>query len=99
MTTHTRIRRVSVPAYYLGRPAALWLAALAPRGRPLTNHLARRAPAKARCSSPAAHKMTTTSTGLATAAYQELAAAPRAAVITPGDRGHDQAPQSLSQPC
>ena len=31
MTTHTRIRRVSVPAYYLGRPAALWLAALAPR--------------------------------------------------------------------
>jgi hypothetical protein len=31
--------------------------------------------------------MTTTSTGLATAAYQELAAAPRAAVITPGDQG------------
>ena len=43
--------------------------------------------------------MTTTSTGLATAAYQELAAAPRADLITPGDRGHDQAPQSLSQPC
>ena len=24
-------RRISVPAYYLGRPAALWLAAFAPR--------------------------------------------------------------------
>ena len=31
MTTHTRTRRISVPAYYLGRPAALWLAAFAPR--------------------------------------------------------------------
>jgi hypothetical protein len=31
MTTHTRIRRFSAPAYYLGRPAALWLTALAPR--------------------------------------------------------------------
>jgi hypothetical protein len=30
MTTRTCTRRVSVPAYYLGRPAALWLAALAP---------------------------------------------------------------------
>ena len=29
MTTRTRTRRVSAPAYYLGRPAALWLAALA----------------------------------------------------------------------
>lgn len=29
MTTRTRIRRVSAPAYYLGRPATLWLAALA----------------------------------------------------------------------
>ena len=28
MTTHTR--RVNLPAYYLGRPAALWLAALTP---------------------------------------------------------------------
>jgi hypothetical protein len=43
--------------------------------------------------------MTTTSTGLATAAYQELAAAPRAEVITPGDPGHDAAPRSVSQPC
>lgn len=31
MTTHTRTRRISTPAYYLGRPAALWLAALTPR--------------------------------------------------------------------
>jgi hypothetical protein len=29
MTTNTR--RAGTPAYYLGRPAALWLAALAPR--------------------------------------------------------------------
>jgi hypothetical protein len=29
MTTRTRTRRVSAPAYYLGRPATLWLAALA----------------------------------------------------------------------
>ncbi len=28
--THTHTRRISAPAYYLGRPAALWLAALAP---------------------------------------------------------------------
>jgi hypothetical protein len=31
MTTSTRIRRVSSPAYYLARPAAVWLAAFAPR--------------------------------------------------------------------
>jgi hypothetical protein len=31
MTTHTRTRPVSAPAYYLGRPAGLWLAALARR--------------------------------------------------------------------
>jgi len=31
MTTSVRIRRVSSPAYYLARPAALWLAAFAPR--------------------------------------------------------------------
>ena len=43
--------------------------------------------------------MTATSTGLATAAYRELAAAPRAAVITPADRGYDQAPRSVSQRC
>jgi hypothetical protein len=29
MTTHACTRRVSAPACYLGRPAALWLAALA----------------------------------------------------------------------
>jgi hypothetical protein len=29
--TRTRTRRVSAPAYYLGRPATLWLAALTPR--------------------------------------------------------------------
>jgi hypothetical protein len=33
---------------------------------------------------PAGSQMTGTPTGLATRAYQELAAAPRAAVITPG---------------
>jgi hypothetical protein len=38
--TRTRTRRVSVPAYYLGRPAALWLAALAPRS---TTHKSPRA--------------------------------------------------------
>jgi hypothetical protein len=31
MTTRTRNRRASTPAYYLARPAGLWLAALAPR--------------------------------------------------------------------
>jgi hypothetical protein len=35
--------------------------------------------------------VTTASTGLAVAAYQELAAARRADVITPADRGHDEA--------
>jgi hypothetical protein len=30
MTIHACTRPVSAPAYYLGRPAALWLAALAP---------------------------------------------------------------------
>jgi hypothetical protein len=34
MTTSTRIRRGSSPAYYLGRPAALWLAAYARRPGP-----------------------------------------------------------------
>jgi hypothetical protein len=29
MIVHARTRRISTPAYYLGRPAALWLAALA----------------------------------------------------------------------
>ena len=48
---------------------------------------------------PAGSQMTTTSTGLATTAYQELAAATRAAVITPGDRGYDKAPRSVSQRC
>ena len=31
MTTHTRTRPAYAPAYYLSRPAAFWLAALAPR--------------------------------------------------------------------
>jgi hypothetical protein len=31
MTTSIRTRRSSSPAYYLGRPAALWLAAYARR--------------------------------------------------------------------
>ena len=31
MISNVRIRRVSSPAYYLGRPVALWLAAFAPR--------------------------------------------------------------------
>jgi hypothetical protein len=34
MTTSTRTRRVNSPAYYLGRPAALWLAAFARRPGP-----------------------------------------------------------------
>jgi hypothetical protein len=34
MTTSTRIRRINSPAYYLGRPAALWLAAFARRPGP-----------------------------------------------------------------
>jgi len=36
---------------------------------------------------------------LETAPYQGLAAAARAEVITPGDRGYDKAPQSVSQRC
>ena len=36
---------------------------------------------------------------LATTAHQELAAAPRAEVITPGERGYDQVPQPVSQRC
>jgi hypothetical protein len=31
MTTNTNTRRTGITAYYLGRPAAFWLAALAPR--------------------------------------------------------------------
>ena len=34
MTTSTRTRRGSSPAYYLGRPAALWLAAYPRRPGP-----------------------------------------------------------------
>ena len=34
MTTNAPIRRVSSPAYYLARPAALWLAAFARRPGP-----------------------------------------------------------------
>jgi hypothetical protein len=36
MTTSTRTRRVSSPAYYLARPAALWLAAFTPQPRSLS---------------------------------------------------------------
>ena len=43
--------------------------------------------------------MTTTSTDLATVQDRELAAAPRADLITPADPGYDEAPQSLSQRC
>jgi hypothetical protein len=39
---------------------------------------------------PAGSQMTGTPTGLATTADQKLPAAPRAAVITPGDRGYDK---------
>ena len=42
--------------------------------------------------------MSTASTGLVTTARQELAAL-GAAVITPADRGYDQAPQSWNQRC
>jgi len=49
-------------------------------------------------SDPKGNQMTT-STGPATTAYQELAAMPRAEVIRPGDRGHDEAPQSWSPRC
>ena len=42
MTTNARIRRVSSPAYYLARPAALWLAAFAPRPRRDRHRRARR---------------------------------------------------------
>jgi hypothetical protein len=48
---------------------------------------------------PKGSQMTVTSTGLATMPYQELAAAPRADLITPGDPGSDEAPRSLSQQC
>ena len=34
MTTNAPIRRVSSPAYYLARPAALGLAAFTPQSRP-----------------------------------------------------------------
>ena len=43
--------------------------------------------------------MTIASTGLATAPYQELAAAPRADLITPGDPGYDEALRSWSRRC
>ena len=35
--TDARTRRISAPAYYQGRPAALWLAALAPRSTTRTS--------------------------------------------------------------
>ena len=33
MTTNARIRRTSSPAYYLARPAALWVAAFTPQSQ------------------------------------------------------------------
>jgi hypothetical protein len=53
MTSNVRIRRVSSPAYYLARPAALWLAAFAPRpaGRESgtgEGHVTEQAPGRAR---------------------------------------------------
>jgi hypothetical protein len=54
MTTNTRIRirRASSPAYYLARPAALWLAAFAPRLEP---RQADRASCTSEVRGPAAH--------------------------------------------
>src|SRR5262249_27342761 len=48
---------------------------------------------------PAGSQMTTGSTGLATMAYQEPAATPRAAVTRQGDRGHDRLLQSWGPRC
>jgi hypothetical protein len=48
---------------------------------------------------PEGSHMTTRSTGLATAAYREPAAAPHAEVVTPGDPGYDEARRSWSQRC
>jgi hypothetical protein len=53
MTTHTRTRRVSAPAYYLGRPAALWLAALAPAS---TTHKSPRASCTSRSTLPVSER-------------------------------------------
>jgi hypothetical protein len=39
MTTTTRTRQASVTAYYLGRPAAFWLAASAPERRKPTRKI------------------------------------------------------------
>ena len=40
MTAHARPRRINVPAYYLARPAGLWLAAFRPRSQDRTPPLA-----------------------------------------------------------
>jgi hypothetical protein len=48
MTTATPARRVSTPAYYLGRPAAFWQAAVTARS---TTRTAPEAPCPARGSS------------------------------------------------
>jgi hypothetical protein len=47
MTTHTRARPASAPAYYLGHPAGLWLAALT-RKQPCRAGAVTRAPAAGR---------------------------------------------------
>jgi len=65
-------------------------------GRPVQLSANGRAPSAVH---PEGSEVTTASTGLAVAAYQELAAALRADVITPADRGHDEAPRLVSQRC
>ena len=47
---NTRTRRASTPAYYLGRPAALWLTVLTPRP---TDRPALRVPCTAKAGGPA----------------------------------------------
>jgi hypothetical protein len=54
MTTRTRNRRASGPAYYLGRPAALWLSALAGRSAARTSPSVP-CPGKADCGARNAH--------------------------------------------
>jgi len=52
MNTRTPTRRSGTPAYYLGRPAALWLTALTPR--PADSTTDRTSPREVGGSSPAA---------------------------------------------
>ena len=54
MTARIRERRPSTPAYYLGRPAGLWLAALAPRHGATGSPASQAAPRSYRRSNPLA---------------------------------------------